>query len=638
MKRLLFVCVLLVFYMNTNAQVQVRQPKPTVKHPQDNEAFIKMLDETFLDYYGSISKDKNVDSIIDALELDADDIRDVSNDEYCRRLEKINAISPFQLDCNDITLGMIRFFVKNRRGFAKIVLGRSKLYFDLYETTLAKYDMPIELKYLSVIESGLRPQVKSPAGALGLWQFMYGTGKMYGLVENSYIDERMDPVKATEAACKFLKKLHGIYGDWNLALAAYNAGPGNVNKAIRRSGGKRTYWEVRPYLPRETQGYVPNFIAATYLLTYYVEHNIKPATAKTHYYQLDTICLSKGVHMSTIEQLTQWQSDDIAALNPVYKIRYIPGTEPKQCISGPLNEIGKLVSFGDSLYDLEKFIYSPKAKPTETLDTTNNAISDSTQTTGALEKPVIVWHKVRRGENLTIIADKYYVTVDDIRKWNYLRSNTAPLGRNLKIIKGKAPLNPPSTVTTPSPVQVETKPVQTKPTPKTPKQPITTQVEPEEKPITSQNTKGISSDKPFTSASTTSTESTAPVVFDSIVTIYHTVQRNESIGLIADKYNVTPEQIKEWNKLSTNWIGVAQQLKIKINVKLMQPELANSLKDKTVKPQPKPVEKKRYYTVKPGDIFNRIADSHGITLEELKQLNPKIDPNSIRVGELIRVK
>jgi membrane-bound lytic murein transglycosylase D len=383
---------------------------------------------------------------------------------------------------------------------------------------------------------------------------------------------------------------------------------------------------------------VPNFIAATYLLTYYVEHNIKPAIAKTHYYQLDTICLSKGVHMSTIEQLTQWQSDDIAALNPVYKIRYIPGTEPKQCISGPLNEIGKLVSFGDSLYDLEKFIYSPKAKPTETLDTTNNAISDSTQTTGALEKPVIVWHKVRRGENLTIIADKYYVTVDDIRKWNYLRSNTAPLGRNLKIIKGKAPLNPPSTVTTPSPVQVETKLVQTKLTPTTPKQPITTQVEPEDKPITSQNTKGISSDKPFTSVSTTSTESTAPVVFDSIVTIYHTVQRNESIGLIADKYNVTPEQIKEWNKLSTNWIGVAQQLKIKINVKLMQPELANSLKDKTVKPQPKPVEKKRYYTVKPGDIFNRIADSHGITLEELKQLNPKIDPNSIRVGELIRVK
>ena len=199
-------------------------------------------------------------------------------------------------------------------------------------------------------------------------------------------------------------------------------------------------------------------------------------------------------------------------------------------------------------------------------------------------------------------------------------------------------MNPPSTVTTPLPVQVETKPVQTKPTPTTPKQTITSPIESEEKPITSQNTKGISSDKPFTSTSTTSSESTAPVVFDSIVTIYHTVQRNESIGLIADKYNVTPEQIKEWNKLTTNWIGVAQQLKIKINVKLMQPELANSLKDKTVKPQSKPVEKKRYYSVKPGDIFNRIADSHSLTLEELKQLNPKIDPNSIRVGEIIRVK
>jgi membrane-bound lytic murein transglycosylase D len=375
------------------------------------------------------------------------------------------------------------------------------------------------------------------------------------------------------------------------------------------------------------------------LLSYYAEHNIKPAPAKTHYYQLDTICLSKGVHMSTIEQLTQWQADDIAALNPVYKMRFIPGTEPKQCISGPLNEIGKLVSFGDSLYALEKFIYSPKAKPAETLDTTNNSISDSTQTTGATEKPVIVWHKVRRGENLTIIADKYYVTVDDIRKWNYLRSHTAPLGRNLKIIKGKAPLNPPTTTATPSTttVQTENKPVQPK-SPVSIKQPARLPAEQEEKPITSQSTKGISSDKPFTSASSTSTESSAPVVFDSIVTIYHTVQRNESIGLIADKYNVTPDQIKEWNKLTTNWIGVAQQLKIKINVKLMQPELANSIKDKTIKPQPKPVEKKRYYSVKPGDIFNRIADTHGLTLEELKQLNPKIDPNSIRVGEIIRVK
>ena len=576
---------------------QTRTPKPTVKHPMDSEAFMKMLDETLMDYYSSVANDKKVDSIIDALEMDAE-------------------------NCNDITLGMIKFFVKNRRGFAKIVLGRSKLYFDLYEQTLAKYDMPIELKFLSVIESGLRPQVKSPAGALGLWQFMYGTGKMYGLTENSYIDDRMDPVKATEAACKFLKKLHGIYGDWNLALAAYNAGPGNVNKAIRRSGGKRTYWEVRPYLPRETQGYVPNFIAAAYLLTYHKEHNIKAAPAKNTFYQLDTICLSKGIHMSTIEKLTGWNEDEVATLNPIYKTRYIPGTDPKQCITGPFSEIGKLVSFGDSLYNLEKFIYSPKPKPVEVVDS-SKLVTDSS---GAVtlppvvkpitpEKPVTIWHRVARGETLHGISVKYDVSIEDIKKWNYLRSNTAPLGRNLKIIK---PVNVTSVVSsTIEPEIVPEKPIVTKP------------VSPIQKtPVETDETEEIVS-KPI------EVKPTQPVVFDSIVTIFHTVARNESIESIAERYNVTMENIKTWNGLTSSWLNLDQKLKILINVKLIQPELGGKQKPAE---RVKPIEKKRFYTVKPGDMFIKIAENHSLTPEELHELNPKTDPNNIRVGEILRVK
>jgi len=620
-------------YAIFGSYAQTRQLKPVEKHETDSEAFIKMLDETLMTYFNEMATDSNTDSIIRMLD-DEEDKGEVSDEVYCQRLEKINAISPFHLDCNDITLGMIRFFVKNRRGFAKIVLGRSKLYFDMYEATLAKHDMPIELKYLSVIESGLRPQVKSPAGALGLWQFMYGTGKMYGLIENSYIDERMDPVKATEAACKFLKKLHGIYGDWNLALAAYNAGPGNVNKAIRRSGGKRTYWEVRPYLPRETQGYVPNFIAAAYLLTYHVEHNIKPAKHKVHFYQLDTMCLSKGVHMSTIDQLVQWPLEEIAQLNPVYKTKYIPGTDPKQCITGPINQIGKIVSYGDSLYELEKSIYTPKPKVVETLDTTtliNDSITKTTNTNVISEKPVVVWHKVKRGETLTSIAEKYYVTVEDIRKWNYLRSYTAPLGRNLKVIKGKAPI-----------IQKEPEQVLTEKTNSlsieemdsgilTPKN--TPSKAPTDKSIVQKPLKQVPSpiSKP---------EIEKTVVFDSVVTIYHTVQRNESVGIIAQKYNVTPEDIKKWNNMSSNWIGIAQQLKILVNVKLMQPELAG--KQATLKPVSKPVVTpkpiKKFYTVKPGDNLSRIADTYGLTMDQMKELNPKIDPNSIRVGEIIRVK
>ena len=617
MRGLVFILCLLGIQMTSFSQT--RTPRPTMKHPMDSEAYLKMLDETLMDYYSSVANDKKVDSLIDALEMDSDEIGDVSDEEYCERLEKINALSPFHLDCNDITLGMIKFFVKNRRGFAKIVLGRSKLYFDLYEQTLAKYDMPIELKFLSVIESGLRPQVKSPAGALGLWQFMYGTGKMYGLTENSYIDDRMDPVKATEAACKFLNKLYGIYGDWNLALAAYNAGPGNVNKAIRRSGGKRTYWEVRPFLPRETQGYVPNFIAAAYLLTYHKEHGIKPAAAKNTFYQLDTICLSKGVHMSSIEKLTAWSEDEVATLNPIYKTRYIPGTDPKQCITGPLSEIGKLVSFGDSLYNLEKSIYAPKPKPVEVVDSSKLVLDSNGVVLKNMvdvkpntnTKPTTIWHRVVRGETLHSISVKYEVTIEEIKKWNYLRNNTAPLGRNLKIIKSNSP-----TITTPTTIVPEKRIEIEKPTSKPIEKIIEKEVE-------------ISDKKSITEVLA------KPVVFDSVVTIFHTVVRNESIEAIAERYNVTLENIKTWNGLTSSWLNIDQKLKILINVKLFQPELGG--KQKPVE-RVKPIEKKRFYTVKPGDMFIRIAENHSLTPEELHELNPKIDPNTIRVGEILRVK
>lgn len=631
MKKCLVYIVFLCSIFGSYAQT--RKPKPVEKHPIDSEAFMKMLDETLMSYFNEMATENNTDSIIRMLD-DEEDKGEVSDDIYCQRLEKINAISPFHLDCNDITLGMIRFFVKNRRGFAKIVLGRSKLYFDLYEATLAKHDMPIELKYLSVIESGLRPQVKSPAGALGLWQFMYGTGKMYGLIENSYIDERMDPVKATEAACKFLKKLYGIYGDWNLALAAYNAGPGNVNKAIRRSGGKRTYWEVRPYLPRETQGYVPNFIAAAYLLTYHVEHNIKPAKHKVHFYQLDTVCLSKGIHMSTIEQLIQWPLDEIAQLNPIYKTKYIPGTDPKQCIIGPINQIGKIVSLGDSIYELEKSIFTPKSKPIETIDTTSiNDTLSRNSISKTIEKPVIVWHKVKRGETLNSISEKYFVTVEDIRKWNYLRSYTAPLGRNLKVIKGKAQIeqNEPEQIITEKTNSLSIEEMDSGIlTPKnTPSKTAT------EKSIV-QKIQLINND--VNKISTIDSEK--PLVFDSVVTIYHTVQRNESVGIIAQKYNVTVEDIKNWNNMSSNWVGIAQQLKIFVNVKLIQPELTG--KQQVTKSIPKPIVApkpiKKFYSVKPGDNLSKIADSHGLTIDQMRELNPKIDANSIRVGEIIRVK
>ena len=291
-----------------------------------------------------------------------------------------------------------------------------------------------------MIESRLGPEVKSRAGALGLWQFMYGTGKMFGLKENSYIDERMDPEKATDAACRYLKQLHNIYNDWNLALAAYNAGPGNVNKAIRRSGNKTTYWEVRPFLPKETQGYVPNFVAAAYLLTYHAEHNIVPAVAAIHYAEMDTICLNKAVHMGTIAKLVNWSVEDIKTVNPVYKTDFIPQTEPKQCIFGPIQTIGKIVSMEDSLYALEQSIYNPIKTAVETPQEIVEVTEDGdTLITKVDTTPTVTtsgstfYHKVVSGETLSSIATKYGTTTQKLMSLNGLSKTSIYVGQRLKI-------------------------------------------------------------------------------------------------------------------------------------------------------------------------------------------------------------
>jgi membrane-bound lytic murein transglycosylase D len=293
----------------------------------------------------------------------------------------------------------------------------------MFEEKLTEHGLPEELKYLAVIESGLRPQIKSRAGALGLWQFMYRTGQMYGLNENSYIDERMDPEMATDAACRYLKKLYGIYDDWNLALAAYNAGPGNVNRAIRRSGNKLTYWDVRPYLPRETQGYVPNFIAASYILTYHAEHNIIPMEAKISYAETDTICLNKGVHMETIAELLGMELEDVEHLNPIYKKSYIPYTVPGQCIRLPLSKTGELATLEDSLYNLELKKY-------------NESMSVKTDTKPPATSGSYTYHKVKSGENLASIASRYGTSVKEIQRINGLNSTRIIVGQRLKVKGG----------------------------------------------------------------------------------------------------------------------------------------------------------------------------------------------------------
>jgi len=415
-----------------------QRPSHLIK-PSDSlnpNAFVNTVQQSLNLFYADYAADLSYDSIINALNYEPNQAPTFSDEIYCSRLEKMSLMSPFHMDCNAATLSTIRFFASQRRGFIRVALGRSALYFDMFRDKLAEYGLPIELRFLSVIESGLRPQVKSRAGALGLWQFMYKTGLYFGLEENSYIDDRMDPDKATDAACRYLKQLYGIYGDWNLALAAYNAGPGNVNKAIRRSGDKKTYWEVRPFLPTETQGYVPNFIAAAYLMTFHAEHNIIPMEAKIHNAQLDTMCLKNGAHMNTISQLVNWDLEEIKTLNPVYKSTFIPKTTPARCITGPMEKITLLVSMEDSLYILEKSIYDPVIVAPLPIEASNDTIQVKEtlplQDT-LINKENLKYHKVQSGENLKNISLKYNVSIEQLMEWNALRTTNIYIGQKLKL-------------------------------------------------------------------------------------------------------------------------------------------------------------------------------------------------------------
>src|SRR3954469_4392877 len=243
---------------------------------------------------------------------------------YQARLAKLDALSPFDLVYNDHVKGFINMYTVRKRESVSRMMGMAQLYYPMFEEIMDKYNIPLELKHLAVIESALIPYARSKAGATGLWQFMYPTGKMYGLTVTSYLDQRCDPYKATVAAAEYLKTLYGMFGDWQMVLAAYNAGPGTISKAIRRSGGKKTYWEIRPYLPKETQGYVPAFIAANYVMNYYQEHNIYPEIPRKTYFEVDTVIVKEPMTFEQIGAALDVPVEEIKYFNPQYRKNVIP--------------------------------------------------------------------------------------------------------------------------------------------------------------------------------------------------------------------------------------------------------------------------------------------------------------------------
>lgn len=330
------------------------------------------------------------------------------------RLAKLDAASPFDLRYNSQVKNYIELYAVRKRSLVARLLSLSRYYFPLFEEKLAAYDLPIELKYLAVVESALNAKAVSKSGAMGLWQFMYPTGKMYGLEVNSFTDLRCDPAKSSEAACQYFRYLYRIFGDWQMVLAAYNCGPGTVSRAIRRSGGISTYWELRPFLPTETQGYVPAFIAANYVMNFAEEHHIYPVPFKSSFYFTDTVQVNQPVEYAAITALLGLQHDEIRFLNPVYRMGSIPAGKGTSTLRLPSDLIPLFLQKEEELY-----AYNRKG-------TQGKAFAWEQKT---------IQHKVKKGQSVSTLAKLYGVSKTDIKVWNKLKTEKLKSGSTVKIIQ-----------------------------------------------------------------------------------------------------------------------------------------------------------------------------------------------------------
>jgi len=370
-----------------------------------NNWFVKMSLEEYPGFYSDSSIVEFPDSV------------------YVDRIGRINSV--ISLPYNNIIRNHIHVYTGKRQNKFKVILGLQDYYFPMIEDIFDSYGLPVELKYMAVIESALNPNAVSRAGATGLWQFMYSTGRMYGLTINSVVDERRDPVRATHAAARYLKDMYSIYNDWILVIAAYNCGPGNVNKAIKRSGNKTDYWEIYYRLPRETRGYIPQYVAAIYAMNYYKEHGISPVQVNMPR-AVDTIVVNKDIHLQQISSVLNLPIDELRAINPQYKTGFVPGRTRPMTLTLPVNRLGEFIDMADTITGFKKEVY---------LTTVNNKANPTKST---FQPPEIgdkakLIYTVKDGDNLGFISSWYNVGLSDLRYWNNIYRNTIRIGQKLNI-------------------------------------------------------------------------------------------------------------------------------------------------------------------------------------------------------------
>ena len=380
--------------------------------PEDYTAEISdsLLSIWYLHKNSSLEEDYDMDSVKFQ--------SSVPDSVYMDRLKMMNSF--ITLPYNEIVRNYIILYSEKMGERMENMLGLCSYYMPIFQDTFDRYDLPEELRAMAIIESALNPRAESRVGAKGMWQFMYSTAKHYGLQIDSFVDERMDPVKSADAAARYLRDAYDIFGDWNLAIASYNCGAGNVNKAIRRSGGSRAFWDIWPYLPRETRGYGPAFVGALYTMKYYKEHGLRPTPTEMPVH-VDTFKITKMLHLKQVSELTGAPLEQLKNLNPQYKHEIIPGNDREYILRIPYNYTNAFIDHEDSLYRHKADVYFNPA--------TIKKIKDG----GDGERII---YKVKNGDYLGRIASRYRVSVNQIKRWNNLKSNNIRVGQRLIIYRG----------------------------------------------------------------------------------------------------------------------------------------------------------------------------------------------------------
>lgn len=500
----------------------------------------KMMQNWYLQNYTDLDKD-----------ADSRPVVEVSDEVYIKRLSQMP--TTIEMPFNQIVKSYINMYTQKKRGLVENMLGMSLYYMPIFEQALEREGLPLELRYLPVIESALNPDAVSRAGATGLWQFMLPTARGMNLEINSIIDERRDPYRSSDAAAKYLKQLHGIYNDWSLAIAAYNCGPGNVNKALRRVGGdQKDFWAIYPYLPAETRGYVPCFIAANYVMTYYKEHNISPALAKRPIIT-DSIHVNKRVHFDQISNVLNIPVEELRVLNPQFRHDIIPGDIRSYSLVLPSQQVYCYIMSEDSIlaYNSEMYARRTTVEPA-------SLASLREQTDGEyITKRDVKYHKVRRGENLKTIANRYGVTVAAIKKTNGVKK--AKRGQTLKIVtyyKVPVPKQQLPAVDTPAAPGGENGEILAS-TESEPAQEATEAKPTSVKPSSTSQTPSPKADKANKSkkAKSKSKKKSTPVNV--------TVKKGENLTKIAKRNGLTVAELKKLNNIKGNSIKAGQKLRVK---------------------------------------------------------------------------